>query len=155
MSNHTEEEKEEIKHHLLYEFDMLVATANWLYRHQGQTSASQEREMTHNAILEAFLVHVRNWFDFLFPKNIQKDDVTVYDFVPETEWPHKLNDEMKKLRTDANKALFHITWTRLKQQIDWPYVRMLEHVFLMRDEFMVQTGIDLIPNHPEPPIETK
>lgn len=84
-----------------------------------------------NILLESFVIHTRNLFDFFYPKKngIRPDDMVVYDYIND----RKLFNVDKTKKRDlifivkkANRQLAHLTYTRnrysLKTNKAWPYV---------------------------------
>ena len=94
--------------HLRYEFQMLLATAR-LLQTRGLPSDHAY------ALLESWVLHVRNLIDFFYtPKKM--DDVVMVEFSSGwkgiREFP-KITTELARARDRANKEMAHLTYSRI------------------------------------------
>ncbi|MFH1919163.1 MAG: hypothetical protein ABIP48_04640 [Planctomycetota bacterium] len=75
-----------------------------------------------SALLESFLLHARNLRDFLYKDNAAKDDVLAVHFFDQAEdWRKRRPPKgsyLESLRDRLNKALAHISYSRLKYRDD-------------------------------------
>jgi hypothetical protein len=100
---------------LLYDVQMLDATAKEL------SSRTAHASTLNNALLESFLIHLRNLIDVLYiPKSKRNpDDINAEDFFSDPEeWrrivkPLKRRKNLGALKTRINKLLAHLTYKRL------------------------------------------
>lgn len=106
--------------HLHYEIDMMRMCSKLLEKRPSHDELLQpEYNQFFNtiawAILEAYLVHARNLYDFLFAKPQQDDVVAMHYFSDPGEWDKLKPEPSKKLcrvRQSTNKHLAHLTATR-------------------------------------------
>lgn len=100
--------------HLVYEFEMFHDTASIL-----GTEIVQNDLTIRNAIIEAFVIHMRNLLKFFFDTQPLKTDVTASDFYEDPEdWINiraTLNDKeaVERICRRANKEVAHLTYDRL------------------------------------------
>jgi hypothetical protein len=102
------------KDHVLYEIAMLVQVGGLMMTCSFQGAAA---ELTQNAFVESFAIHVRNLVDFLYPgTNIKGDDVLADDYFPNGKRPSTfpaLPHTLKVARERAHKQVSHLTTGRL------------------------------------------
>lgn len=107
------------EHHLYYEFSMLVSTSILL---QDKSSIPMMSDTQKNALLESFLVHLRNLKDFLWEKERIKDDITASDFCSNWSWEdRKKTDTLSGITIEdldrlVNKQISHLTEFRENKQ---------------------------------------
>lgn len=103
--------------HVFYEFDMLLRLAQ-IYE-EGATLAAKSEDLGRlsNAILEAFVLHLRNVLDFLYePDKPRPTDVLAADYFEPGEWKEirpLLSSTLKDARRRANKEMAHLTTERI------------------------------------------
>jgi hypothetical protein len=132
----TEREQEEIASDVAYEWEMLSWTFQTICRRIGKEVVSEadspfpavwycgtSRDTQEaSAMLEPFLLHVRNIRDFLYCNSLQKDDVlAVHFFVKPNDWiavRPPLGNYLESLRERINKSLAHLSYARLKYRSD-------------------------------------
>lgn len=94
--------------HFCYEAVMFYHTIVLLRQQQDQT----ER----NILLDAFVVHTRNLFDFLYPKEgVKPDDMLVTDYIDKCRAFNANKTRKKDLKfivRKADKQVAHLTYTR-------------------------------------------
>ena len=132
----TERSVEELKgvsNHLRYEVDMLLSSAKGIASGVfggGNTVA--------NAMLEAFVLHLRTVTDFLYPRgrHVKDDDVLASDFfdsavqwckIRDKQIGKELRESLESARDRADKEMAHLTYSRLKVTLaekGWPYVKI-------------------------------
>ncbi len=103
--------------HLRYEVDMFL----WLAQVCGggaKIGAGSYGDTTRlsNALIESFVVHLRNLVDFLYIDTPQKTDIVAADFCAAGMWRGvrpPLSASLEKARTRANKEIAHLTTDRL------------------------------------------
>jgi hypothetical protein len=67
-----------------------------------------------NAIIEVFVLHLRNVIDFLYPKDPRSTDVIASDFCAEGVWQREISNNLGIARTRANMELAHMTSAKLR-----------------------------------------
>lgn len=104
--------------HVVYEFDMFLWLAavcsNPLVTLGAPTPADATR--LSNVLIEAFVVHLRNIIDFLYPNRLQRTDVVAEDFFAPNAWQSlrpAISSTMDAARVRANKEIAHLTTDRI------------------------------------------
>lgn len=98
------------KEHIWYEVRMFFgAGSNAPFDHSPQL------EVQDDALLESFVLHLRNLVNFFYPpKHIKADDAIAAEHFDSGEMPSVLLTNMlSTARERANKELSHLTWKRL------------------------------------------
>ncbi len=86
--------------HLFYEVQMLLGVEAFLGRF--------ERGAVHNAMVEAFAIHLRNLIDFLYPKKSPWDtDVIAADFFDDAAARERTRPALSKPLKRGRKASRH------------------------------------------------
>lgn len=123
------EELQEVSNHLHYELWMLSSLA------QAMESGIADRGWLANALLESFVIHVRNVLDFLYNDHPQSDDVVAQDFFPSAKAWVKIRPRLSELlstaKKRAGKEVVHLTYARLDVTPDtkpWPFVAIANEV---------------------------
>jgi hypothetical protein len=102
--------------HVLYEFEMFL----WLARLRGSgthLAAGNPIDVANlkHALIESFVVHLRNVIDFFYPnpRTLRSTDVIAADFCDSGKWQHKIPEVLKAARERANKEMAHLTTERI------------------------------------------
>ena len=119
--------EDEPLHHVVYEFDMLDFTADWLQRHGRSPPPDYSQQMKVNAVLESFLVHVRNLIQFLYADRGKgrsfPTDLDARDYVEDVQkWTASRDSIAYAYETAAhraNKRLAHLTAERDPRGKEW------------------------------------
>lgn len=144
------EELRGVSNHLRYEVAMLQSSARGLASGvfgRGNTVA--------NAMLEAFVLHLRVVIDFLYTRgrHVKDDDVLASDFFDSAVQWCKIRDggirkESRKVFEDArdraDKEMVHLTYSRLKVTPDkkeWAYIKIGNEAWKA-----IKVFIDNVPN---------
>jgi hypothetical protein len=111
--------------HVFYEFDMFLWSAK-LCASRPALTATSEAEATRlsNALIEDFVIHLRNVIDFLYPKSPKDTDVVAADFCPSGGWQPTISGTLDDVRVRANKELAHLTTARIpgnRQSKGWDF----------------------------------
>jgi hypothetical protein len=99
--------------HITYEIRMFKETA--IFCSNNLIIDKKNEWVTKNAILESFLIHMRNLIDFLYPKQPKKDDITINDYLSKEVLSLHLptiTNNVSSYRTRANKEIAHLTTKR-------------------------------------------
>lgn len=129
--------REMARRHISYEIKMMRELAEGL---QGRGVGPRTMR---NALLESFLIHYRNLFDFFYPENKRRlpFDIAASDYLPDRKrWRHSRPDvDMKQVaenRERVNCLLAHLSLRRLKyRNRSWPDKKMTRNVEALLDEF--------------------
>ena len=66
-----------------------------------------------SALLESYVIHLRNLIDFFYRKREKPDDVIAADFFDNPgDWASTLSDTLEKAQIRANKEMSHLTTMR-------------------------------------------
>ncbi len=101
--------------HIAYEIDMFFGMTEMLspLNKIGASSLAEAKRLNF-AMIEAFVIHLRNLIDFLYMDRPQSTDVVATDFC--TNWQTvrpTISPVLEKARVRANKELAHLTTDRL------------------------------------------
>lgn len=109
-------ELQEASNFLIYEI--------WMFRgltHAIDNKIYNARGVISNAILESWLVHIRELADFFYKSKGYPDDIFAVDFFPSNQWNSIRSQNKSSLLTnyckDINKHVAHITTSRSGK--DW------------------------------------
>jgi hypothetical protein len=111
------------REHLVYEVDMLIYVTERL--------VDQKEDMEGNVLLEAFAVHARCLFDFLWGKGNDNYDDDAYAFHFSDEWNGRrgaIPPNLMKIKDDKRfgREVMHLTYERIDGSTDekvWPVGR--------------------------------
>ena len=96
-------------------------------------NSSTNMENLQKALLESFLIHFRNLYDFYGKERKCKDDMVAGDFFREWDISSAIPESLREIRPKANKYLSHLTWTRVKEsEPEWKYKQMEKEIEKMR-----------------------
>jgi hypothetical protein len=122
---HNDEDLRSMARHVWYELDE--------FRKSAAAITAGKRDENWNRTLESALLHFRNLRGFFVDPH-QADDASAQDYVP--SWTPTADPVFSETREPLNKALAHLTWSRLKVgQIDWPINRMALAIDKLFGEF--------------------
>jgi hypothetical protein len=97
------------REHLFYEIWMFRTTAAILAK-------GGLHPVLKNAVIESFVIHLRNLIDFLYSDNPQPDDVVAADFFDDPKkWSSSrptMSSTLARARKRANKEIGHLTTRR-------------------------------------------
>ena len=118
----TEYSLKKASEHVYYEAWMFFITAELLKvpRHQIEV----------NVLLDAFAIHTRNLFDFLYPLKPRGDDIIAADFLEKKSLYRQSKTKKQELafiQRKANKQVAHLTYARnrySKKNKPWPFFKV-------------------------------
>jgi hypothetical protein len=129
------------KDHLLYEVEMFFRPGHLLMSGQLQTSQPEVAIVLHNAIIESFVLHLRNLLDFFYTPP-RKTDVGATMFYNSGHLPPDFPRESAILHTAhrrAHKEMSHITterhWEGDPAKV-WEFHRLLREVKPLVERFL-------------------
>lgn len=131
--------------HFFYEVWMLRSLAKKL----SVSGLKQGPEA--NALLEAFILHVRVVIDFLYNDSPMPDDIVATDFfdAPE-EWTNirpPMSEALSTAKKRSNKELAHLTYKRLDippEGKEWPYIEIRDAITSVVNIFVKNVARDVI-----------
>ncbi len=131
----TEEEIQVASQHVKYELDMLAATTSFLSKGPGGTD-----QVTWNAYLESFLLHLRNLIDFYYLSGEPKDYILAEHYVGNvTQWGvdrPKMTPLLKDAQKRVNNFANHLTYKRLVWDKKWSFADISAHLEKLRSCFI-------------------
>ena len=120
--------------HLFYEVSMFFRVGKLLLS-KGRLPPTDIGQTVDNALIECFVIHFRNLFDFLYSGRNGKKDVLAEDFFDTPgNWRRlrpKLPKELKKCKDRAAKEVVHVTEIRsygTPKAKEWPVPQMLNEL---------------------------
>jgi hypothetical protein len=100
--------------HVSYEFDMFLWSARVCSSVARISGPSPEDEARLNcALIENFVVHLRNVIEFLYRRKPRSTDVVAVDFCDSGAWRPTITRVLKAARKRADKELAHLTTARI------------------------------------------
>ena len=119
------------KEHLHYEIDMFFRVGMQLSQSDW---ASQEPTVvtSRNALIESFLIHLRNLLLFLYPYGAEDEDVISDDYFekPIEDWKRKRTTEsgtFREARARASQEVCHLTVSRQPLQ-KWLFAELMQEL---------------------------
>jgi len=89
-----------------------------------------------NITIELALLHARNIFDF-FCGEPWRDNIHVSHFVPQNaKWRSTKLQYLRERKQDINKALSHLTYTRILKKPTWDIYRIRDEIVAAYNEFL-------------------
>ena len=124
------------KEHVFHEVQMLFYTRTLLLNN----SWDESRKLLKNAIIESFVIHLRNLITFLYPtKNPWDMDVYAKDFFSDpNKWEEVIPKSLEKARERANKEVGHLTTERIigaPPEKDWLVAELTEEILPILKSF--------------------
>jgi len=123
------QELRDASEHLDYEILMLSSVAHAL------DSGVAVLSPMNNALIESFVIHLRNLMEFLWPEKPTNDMVVATDYFDDPDyWPKRLGPMPTRLRSArirAAKEIAHLSYDRIKLTEDkkaWQYVDLLNDI---------------------------
>jgi hypothetical protein len=102
--------------HVIYEIEMLHYTPRDLDAlHRRKFDEDDLSMATHNALLEAWTIHMRSLIDFLQGSHRRRDDIVAEDFFDGARWQSLMPTIGKSLREAdrrVDKEVAHLTYVR-------------------------------------------
>jgi hypothetical protein len=90
------------------------------------TKEDDTLQVTNNAFIEAFGVHIRSLLDFFYTQGQDDDVVAAHFFTPPSIWenvrPFKSKEDLQKIKNRVNKEIAHLTYSRQNVKAkSWPF----------------------------------
>jgi hypothetical protein len=100
--------------HLWYEFDMFLGLAALLGSpRQLVAPTDEDARRLNNGLIESFVIHFRNVFDFLYLELPRPTDVVASDFCVSGAWQPKPSTTLKAAGVRADKEIAHLATSRI------------------------------------------
>lgn len=119
----------------LYELHMLREATDPFVQH----SSLVHDETMRRVFLESALIHARNLLDFFTCEPTPNDDILAAHFICNSDgspWKPTGLTHLVSRRTDINKALTHLTYTRVANKPGWPFALIRHEIEIAYLEFV-------------------
>jgi hypothetical protein len=148
MTKRKQRSKEELKQasdHLFYEI--------WMFKSLTQIMALGVigEGVLNNALLEAFMIHLRVLIDFFFAERPKQDAVIAEDFFSPPEKWHEVrssqSDLLKRAKNRVHKEAAHLTYARQKVTPEkklWTFVEIDKEIAIIINEFFNAVDTNLL-----------
>jgi hypothetical protein len=123
------------KEHVVYELWMFLAIG------QALTAPLQMTEPLRNALIESFVIHLRNLIDFFYPGQVQADDVVAAEFFEGSDdWPRvsSIPPTLSAARIRAHKEVSHLTRKRFAgtpPEKGWEILELMREIKAVLNQF--------------------
>ena len=127
--------------HFEYEASMLIGVAH------GLMSGVAYGSVIHNALVESFVIHLRNFIEFLWPEDAKKDTVIADDFMLGKQTWHRpaIPAALAKAKIRAAQEVAHLTYSRLRltpESKKWDFA-LADEVIAVFNEFARQLPVEV------------
>jgi hypothetical protein len=140
MSSEGKPDLREFAGHIRYEIGMLRFTFKKLLEYKQLGTLTSSQKMFHNAVLESFLLHVRNLRQFLTNSKSRPDDIIAIDFTEDEMGGTDISNTVSEAIDDSelkriHKMLAHISYMRLDLPKSWPIGKYHSGLFMALERF--------------------
>lgn len=114
--------KEYAETHIQYEYDMLLWSAKLLAFYNPENNRGHIGWTVHNALLNTFSIHARNFVKFLYPgekNNRHSSDISIENYLDKTTITRlrpQISEALSLVITKANKQVAHLTTERIEYE---------------------------------------
>jgi len=120
--------------HVRYELWMFLRLGQYLA--EAPPSKGEQDVVIHNAVIESFVIHLRNLIAFLYSVRVQTKDVIAADYFRDpSDWYKKRPPISRELRVAPPQEVIHLTTERISgasPQKRWPVAALVREIkFLM------------------------
>lgn len=141
---------------LAYEMWMLRKTQEQIAKWDAaryKTENGGKNAHVYHAVIESFLVHTRNLFDFYFLENFDpNEDVTFRDVLPHgVRWSAPSPRHVRAWRRDINKTVQHMSRSRGVPQINWDELKIRQYFDSVLEQLnrLGPLGGPILVDHPD------
>ncbi len=127
------------REHLRYELWMLLRLGESL---PAPDSHNEQEKVLYNALIEAFVVHLRNLIGFLYPDKVGALDVIAEDFFTDPAgWEEirpRISRSLQEARDRAHREIAHLTTARITgnpPEKAWPFAQLIAEVRVLMKLF--------------------
>ena len=128
------------REHLRYELWMFLRLGAYLP--EVPTPRNEQEKVEANALIEAFMVHLRNLIGFLYPDRFTPFDVIAGDFFPDPyfwdEIRPRLSSPLQVARDRAHREIAHLTTARIAgtpPKKGWPFSSLIAEIRVLMKLF--------------------
>lgn len=119
--------------HVRYELWMFLRLGQYLT--EAPPSKGEQEVVIHNAVIESFVIHLRNLIAFLYSVRVQTKDVIAADYFRDpSDWYKKrppISRELRVARERSHKEVIHLTTERISgasPQKRWPVATLVREI---------------------------
>ncbi len=96
---------------------------------------NEHEKVLANAMVESYVIHLRNLISFLYSEKVESKDIIAADFFEDIKvWYQKrpaISQGLKKARERSHKEVVHLTTDRIAEQVpekEWPVSKLIGEV---------------------------
>ena len=119
--------------HVQYEVWMFLRLGQYLT--ESPHPKDEQERVLNNAVVESFVIHLRNLIAFLYSVRVQSKDVIAADyFIDPNEWYEKrpsISRELRTARERSHKEVIHLTTDRISgtpPEKRWPILALMREI---------------------------
>jgi hypothetical protein len=119
--------------HLRYEIWMFLRLGEYLIK--AEAPVSEQGRVTANAMIESFVIHLRNLITFLYSERLESKDVIAADFYEDPdEWLRRrplISPALRRARTRSHREVVHLTTERIAGRPPekvWPIAMLMQEI---------------------------
>ena len=119
--------------HLRYELWMFLRTGQYLVDTPDPTNEAER--VLENAMVESFVIHLRNLISFLYSERVESKDIVAADFFQDANaWYQRrptISQSLKKARERSHKEVVHLTTDRIAEKTpekEWPVSKLVGEI---------------------------
>lgn len=121
------------REHVYYELWMFLRLGQYLMG--APPSGDEQERVVRNAVIESFVIHLRNLIAFLYSVRVQTKDIIAADYFRDpNDWYTKrppISRELRIARERSHKEIIHLTTERIAgtpPQKGWPIPALVREI---------------------------
>ena len=126
--------------HVRYELWMFLRLGQYLS--EVSPPKGEQETVLHNAVVESFVIHLRNLIAFLYSVRVQTKDIIAADYFRDAnEWYKQrppMSRELRIARERSHKEVIHLTTERISgapPQKRWPVAALVREITALMELF--------------------
>ncbi len=119
--------------HLRYELWMFLRLGQYLI--ETPDPGNEQERVIDNALVESFVIHLRNLISFLYSEKVESKDIIAADFFRDVNvWYQRrqtISQSLKKARERSHKEVVHLTTDRIAEKTpekEWPVSKLIGEI---------------------------
>lgn len=133
--------------HVCYELWMFLRLGQYII--EEPPPKNEDETVMHNAVIESFVIHLRNLIAFLYSVRVQTKDIIAADYFNDaSEWYEKrppISRELRIARERSHKEVIHLTTERIygaSPQKRWPIAALVREIKALMELFAALASPD-------------